>query len=123
MEKNIILISAERDVFINNTHTHFQNQLQDHNYLKPEISYAISPKLLSIDLQFENPAVSERPDYPELIICPMTRIKKIWACMHDNEVIEPMPKLGFEIKSEHHNEESNNYRWFKYNESLSLIHI
>ena len=117
MEKNIILISAERDVFINNTHTHFQNQLQDHNYLKPEISYAISPKLLSIDLQFENPAVSERPDYPELIICPMTRIKKIWACMHDNEVIESMPKFGFEIKSEYHNEKTNNYRWWKYDES------
>ena len=78
MDKNIILISTQNDIYRKNNQSSFQNKLFKHNYLDPETSYCISPKSISIDMQFVNPACAEDSDYPAFIACPLSRISKVW---------------------------------------------
>ena len=87
MDKNIILISTQNDIFRKNNQNSFKNRLFKHNYLDPEKSYCIAPKLISVDLQFVNPACAEDQNYPALIACPVSRITKIWKTLHGHERI------------------------------------
>ena len=82
MDKKVILISDKDEINIKNNQSSFKNQLYQHNYLDPETSYSITPKLISIDLEFRNPACPENSDYPEFIACPLSQIKKIWKSLH-----------------------------------------
>ena len=88
MDKNIILISTQNDIFRKNNQSSFKNKLFKHDYLEPEKSYCISPKLISIDLQFMNPACAENSDYPALIACPVSRIRKVWKTLHGHKRIK-----------------------------------
>ena len=99
MDKNIILLSGEQDIFIKNKNNHFQNQLLKHNYLDPETSYCISPKVISIDLQFANPACANHPDYPAFIACPLNQIMSMWESLHGHMRIRPVLN------------DSNIYKW------------
>lgn len=77
MDKNIILLSSKDEINIKNNQSSFQNRLFQHNYLDPETSYCLTPKQISIDLQFINPACAEDDNYPAFIACPLSRIKKV----------------------------------------------
>ena len=85
MDKNIILLSGESDVFIENSNNHFQNKLWTHYYLDSESLYSITPKLLLLDLQFINPACAENEDHPAFIACSLNRIKKVWDSINQNK--------------------------------------
>ena len=117
MDKNIILLSGENDVYIKNNQTHFQNQLFEHNYLDPETSYSITPKLISIDLQFVNPACAIDPDYPAFITSPISRISKIWKSLNTHMGLEPRRNINSTSKSEIIQNESNHYQWIASDEN------
>ena len=67
MDKNAILLSSKDEINIKNNQSSFQNRFFQYNYLDPESSYCLTPKLISIDLQFTNPACAENDDYPAFI--------------------------------------------------------
>ena len=110
MDKNIILISTQNDIFRKNSQVSFKNRLFKHDYLDPETSYCIAPKLISIDLQFVNPACAEDPDYPALIACPVSRIAKIWKTLHGHERINI--KRKFDIGNVEWNGDLGNPYWW-----------
>ena len=116
MDKTIILISSKDEINIKNNQSSFQNQLFQHNYLDPETSYCISPKLISIDLQFINPACAEDSDYPAFIACPLNRISKVWKTLHGHERIKANRKFNIS-NNEYHNGQSNFYRWVTWDEN------
>ncbi len=111
MDKNIILLSGEQDIFIKNKNNHFQNQLLKHNYLDPETSYCISPKVISIDLQFANPACANHPDYPAFIACPLNQIMSMWESLHGHMRIRPVLN------------DSNIYKWKTIDENGESIDL
>ena len=120
MDKKVILISDKDEINIKNNQSSFKNQLYQRNYLDPETSYSITPKLISIDLQFTNPACPENSDYPEFIACPLSQIKKIWKSLHGHERIKVDRRYNT-TNDEFHVvngvKSSNYYRWITWDEN------
>ena len=76
-EKRLILNSGAPNILIKNTLSHFQNSIYDRNYFNPNLEYTITPKNISIDLNFKNPACAKNIAFPALICSPMKHITKI----------------------------------------------
>ena len=120
MDKNIILLSSKNEINIKNNQSSFQNRLFRYDYLDPETSYCLSPKLISVDLQFINPACAENDDYPAFIACPLSRIIEIWKSLNGHERIK-VERVFNTIDDEYHvvngKKESNYYRWITWDEN------
>ena len=119
MDKNIILLSSKDEINIKNNQSSFQNRLFQHNYLDPETSYCLTPKQISIDLQFINPACAEDDNYPAFIACPLSRIKKVWEALHGHERIKVERKFNTSNDEFHvvnGKKKSNYYQWLTWNE-------
>ena len=120
MDKNAILLSSKDEINIKNNQSSFQNRFFQYNYLDPESSYCLTPKLISIDLQFTNPACAENDDYPAFIACPLSRIIEIWKSFNGHERIK-VERVFNTTDDEFHvvndKKESNYYRWITWNEN------
>ncbi len=120
MDKNAILLSSKDEINIKNNQSSFQNRFFQYNYLDPESSYCLTPKLISIDLQFTNPACAENDDYPAFIACPLSRIVEIWKSFNGHERIK-VERVFNTTDDEFHvvndKKESNYYRWITWNEN------